>query len=67
MADQRRRVEVSPSCIGAGLCIAIAPAHFVFEGARAKSTAAAIDTAEDADLVRTAAEVCPALAISVSD
>lgn len=67
MTDQKTwRVEVARSCIGSGLCLAVAPDHFEFSGARAKSTGVPI-VGEDVSLVRIAVEVCPVAAISMSE
>ena len=61
------QAEVSLRCIGAGLCVAVAPAHFEFTEGRAQTTTDSIDTAEAVDVVRNAAHVCPAQAIAVSE
>lgn len=67
MGDQKRRVEVSQRCIGAGLCIAVAPDHFEFvSGGRAQSTGESVENEDGIGLVRTAADACPAAAIAIS-
>lgn len=66
MTDQTWRVEVSRGCIGSGLCLAVADGHFEFVGARATTVNAEIRRTEDLELVRAAAQICPASAISIA-
>ncbi|MCM3846636.1 ferredoxin [Pseudonocardia sp. DR1-2] len=58
------RIEVSPRCISAGLCLAIAPDHVEFAGVRARPTGAPLDE-EGLATVRAAADRCPVAAITV--
>lgn len=66
MSDDLTRVEVSDRCIGSGLCLALAPRHFEFAGARAKATTGVIERPEDLEDVHAAADVCPASAIAIA-
>ncbi|MDL9948936.1 ferredoxin [Gordonia sp. ABSL11-1] len=66
MSEQKWRAEVSRGCIGAGFCVAVAPDHFVFAGGRAQSTHQSVTAGDGVGLLRTAADVCPAAAISIS-
>ncbi len=52
------------TCIGSGMCNAIAPEHFLLEGATSVALKPTTDAAED---VREAAESCPVEAITVRD
>jgi ferredoxin len=63
MTETDIRVEVH-GCIGSGLCMAVAPDHFRFVGARAESSQGVV-SGDDVELVRAAAGICPAGAISV--
>lgn len=63
MTDPDVRVEVH-GCIGSGLCMAVAPDHFRFVGARAELHGS-VSHPDDVELVRAAADICPARAISV--
>ncbi|MGD9530983.1 ferredoxin [Pseudonocardia sp.] len=67
MSNQKWRIEVSRGCIGAGLCLALAPEHFEFVGARATATTDTVEVPEALERVRAAAGICPASAISVSE
>jgi ferredoxin len=66
MSEQKWRAEVSRGCIGAGFCVAVAPNHFAFAGGRAQSARRPVTDGEGVKLLRTAADVCPAAAISIS-
>ncbi|QII00249.1 ferredoxin [Rhodococcoides fascians A21d2] len=63
MSDITMSVTVTKSCIGAGLCIAVAPEHFEFHRGRARRTRHPIDSEEVTGLVLAAIDVCPAAAI----
>ncbi len=66
MSEQRWHSEVSRHCIGAGLCVSVAPDHFEFTEGRAQSTTAVMESADDVVSVRRAAAICPARAIAVT-
>ncbi|OZF01310.1 ferredoxin [Rhodococcoides fascians] len=57
-------ISVSRACIGAGLCIAVAPEHFEFYRGRARKTEQSIDNADAIRSIRSAAEICPTAAIT---
>lgn len=63
--SERWHVEVSKTCISSGICLAAAPDHFEFVGVRARPTAELIHSADEAELVMDAGDVCPVGAISV--
>ncbi|MBO1902989.1 ferredoxin [Leucobacter weissii] len=65
MSENEWQVSVSGRCIGAGLCLAIAPDHFRLDGIRAQSTGT-VTGQEAHDLVVSAAGVCPARAITMT-
>lgn len=65
MSHDEWRVEVSSDCIGAGLCMAVAPEHFDFVNAQAVATSAPVATPDELNQVRTAVEYCPISAISL--
>jgi ferredoxin len=59
------RVQVdADQCVGSGLCVGIAPAHFDLVDGRSRPPAAPVD-AEDGLL--DAAECCPMEAIAITD
>ncbi|MGW5050649.1 ferredoxin [Actinokineospora sp. NPDC004072] len=59
------KIEVSADrCMASGLCVATAPGRFVMNGAAAAPTATDIEPDDD---VIDAAEMCPGMAISVSE
>ena len=60
-AATRWRVEVSPACIGSGMCVATAAEHFELAGGRARPRRELV--APD-DVVRAAVELCPMGAIT---
>ncbi|GAA4737404.1 hypothetical protein GCM10023350_21760 [Nocardioides endophyticus] len=64
-ASSKWRVEVSPACISAGVCLALAPDHFELVGVRARPITGLIDSTEDVALIRDAEDDCPVGAISV--
>jgi|GEM_PF-4436889 len=66
MTEKDIHVKVH-GCIGSGLCVAIAPDHFRFVGAKAESSHGAVSQRDDVELVLAAAGICPVGAISVSD
>lgn len=66
MSEHTWQVDVSGDCIGAGLCVTLAPHHFEFFRGRAQSTENSMPEADAIDLIRIAAEGCPARAISIS-
>ena len=66
MSHQQWRAEVSTGCIGAGFCVAIAPDHFEFSSGRAQRRERPVDSEKNIRLIRAAADVCPAAAISIS-
>ena len=66
MSQQKWQAEVSQGCIGAGLCVALAPDHFEFAKGRAKRTGRSVESGHDIDAIRSAAEGCPAAAIVIS-
>ena len=59
------RVGVSRACISSGICLAAAPDHFEFVGVRARPTTELINSAEEAELVMDAGDICPVGAITV--
>lgn len=60
-------MEVSRLCVGAGMCLAVAPEHFAFTGGgRAVGTKDVVSSAE-LQLVVDAAKACPARAITITD
>jgi ferredoxin len=52
------------ACIGSGLCVEIAPAHFKLDAA-GQSTVTRQPGPTEIDVVREAVETCPARAISL--
>ncbi|WP_162938570.1 4Fe-4S domain-containing protein [Mycobacterium kyogaense] len=56
---------MSSGCIGAGLCIVLAPEHFQFSSGRAKRTERSVQP-DDIDVLHAAAQGCPAAAIVIS-
>jgi ferredoxin len=52
------------ACLGSGMCVGVAPAHFGFDGSRGRALAPRV---EPDDVVLDAAEACPAEAIAVHD
>ncbi len=65
MPKHTTNVAVSKTCVGAGLCIALAPNHFEFHRGRAQRTEHPIVNADDMSSIREAADLCPASAITV--
>ena len=63
MSDKKIRASVSHTCIGAGVCVALAPAHFEFHDGRAHGVEDAAD-ATAIESILAAAELCPAAAIT---
>ncbi|WP_143537853.1 ferredoxin [Rhodococcus sp. 14-1411-2a] len=57
-------VTVSRTCIGAGLCIAVAPEHFEFRRGRAQKTDRPLDNEAARSSILAALEACPAAAIT---
>lgn len=51
-------------CIGSGMCVGMAPGHFVLAAGKSRPT---VDTTAPAEVVTDAAESCPAEAIAVRD
>jgi ferredoxin len=66
MSEKDWLVYVSRSCVGAGLCVAVAPDHFEFSDGRAQTTADSVQSVDTIEQVRTAAAMCPAAAISLT-
>jgi ferredoxin len=63
MTDQQWRTSVDrDTCIGSGMCVGIAPAHFTLDDGHSRPLAEFIDPA---DAVLDAAESCPVEAILV--
>ncbi|MFF9478380.1 ferredoxin [Streptomyces sp. NPDC014733] len=61
-----RQVEVDPlRCIGSGICAGTAPELFVLDGPRSRPVREEIDG--DDELVLDAADMCPAMAITVRE
>lgn len=64
MDDDARIVRVTETCIGVGLCLAIAPDTFTFSSnGRARASTTPPATADAVDAARRAARACPAHAI----
>lgn len=66
MSQGKWHVKVSSRCVGAGLCVAVAPEHFQFSSGRAQSTYGTVENEGGIGLINTAAEVCPVAAIALS-
>ncbi|TQC49939.1 ferredoxin [Rhodococcus sp. WS4] len=64
MSDSAMSVTMSKACIGAGLCTAVAPDHFEFHRGRAQETGQPVDSEDAINSILSAAEVCPAAAIT---
>lgn len=65
MSNPQWHAAVSKGCIGVGMCVAVAPDHFEFSNGRAHPTTRPVQSAQDIDVVRAAAEACPTAAISI--
>lgn len=65
MSNIKWQAEVSSGCIGAGLCIVLAPEHFRFSRGRAERTERSVQSG-DIDALHAAAQGCPAAAIVIS-
>ena len=66
MSDRHWHAEVARGCIGAGLCVALAPDHFRFSRGRAERTERSVES-DDIEVMRAAAQGCPAEAIVISE
>ncbi|TQC45434.1 ferredoxin [Rhodococcus sp. WS4] len=64
MSDQNLNVSVSNDCIGAGLCVTLAPDLFKFSDGRAQRTGQPAEGEESISSILSAAEGCPAAAIT---
>lgn len=65
MANPAWTIEVdSEACIGSGMCVAVAPEHFVVENGRSRPMTA---HAQPADELRDATALCPAAAVLIRD
>ena len=61
----RWTVRIDPDrCAGSGLCVGVAPGHFIYSGGASRPSVAAADPSDD---ILAAAECCPMEAISVVD
>ncbi|WP_413098283.1 ferredoxin [Streptomyces sp. Inha503] len=65
MADETWTVEVDgAACLGSGVCVSIAPAHFVVENGTSRPLAGRVEPAEE---LRDVVALCPAAAVLVHD
>jgi ferredoxin len=59
------KIQVDPdTCIGSGMCAALAPAWFTLDGPHAVAVAGEVEPAE---ILLDAADSCPVTAITVTD
>lgn len=65
MSTSQWRAQVSRRCIGAGLCLSIAPQRFRLDGLRAEAVDELLRDEDELARVRAAAGACPAAAIAV--